>query len=81
MLGIRPEDFEITPEGATFAVRVVEPLGSHVLLTGEMAGQMIRVVVPPDCAAGGGDTLQIRPLSDRIRWMAAQDGQALEEVA
>ena len=38
----------VAAEGFAFAVRVAEPLGSHIVLTGESAGQRVRVIVPPE---------------------------------
>jgi multiple sugar transport system ATP-binding protein len=83
MMGVRPEDFELTAasDGVAFAVRVVEPLGAHVLLTGEILAQQIRVTMAPDCTARGGDTLHLRPLPSRIRWMSVPHGQALGMAA
>ena len=37
-----------------FDVRVVEPMGSHLLLTGAIDGQLARIVAPPDRDGGGG---------------------------
>src|SRR5580700_7125288 len=50
VLGVRPEDLQPTAaaEGFPFVVRVAEPLGSHIMLTGESAGQRVRVIVPPE---------------------------------
>jgi multiple sugar transport system ATP-binding protein len=81
MLGIRPEDLEIADHGLAFGVRVLEPLGSHVLVTGEVEGQQLRVMLPPDCGARAGDTLHLQPVPGRIRWMRAADGTALEITA
>jgi multiple sugar transport system ATP-binding protein len=83
MMGVRPEDLELTTvsDGAAFSVRVVEPLGPHVLLTGEILAQQVRVTMPPDCLARGGDILYLRPLPGRIRWMSVPHGQALGMTA
>ncbi len=80
VMGIRGEDLDITggDDGFAFVVRVVEPMGSHVLLTGTVEGQQIRVVAPSDCRAGGGETLHLRPRPNRISWMDPTTGAALE---
>ena len=78
VLGIRGEDLQIADDGLAFEVRVVEPMGSHTLLTGTVAGQQIRVVAPSDARPGHGETLHVRPLPDRISWMDAASGAALE---
>ena len=61
-----------------FEVRVVEPMGSHTLLTGAVMGQQVRVVAPSDARPQPGSMLQLRPLPDRISWMDAESGAALE---
>jgi multiple sugar transport system ATP-binding protein len=83
VMGIRPEDLAPSraTEGVALAVRVLEPLGSHVLLTGDIAGQQVRVMLPPDITARPGDTLHVQPIAGRIRWMSAAAGTALEEMA
>ncbi|HEY2619300.1 MAG TPA: ABC transporter ATP-binding protein [Acetobacteraceae bacterium] len=80
MLGIRPEDLELTEggDGFAFRVQVPEPLGSHVLLTGQADGQSLRVAIPPDRNIGAGQTVTLRPNPERIGWMDPATGLALE---
>ncbi|MCW3475345.1 ABC transporter ATP-binding protein [Limobrevibacterium gyesilva] len=80
VMGVRGEDLEITAPGTgfPFAVRVVEPMGSHTLLTGSVTGQMIRVVAPSDSRPAPGDVLHVRPLQGHVSWMDAATGAALE---
>ena len=80
VMGIRGEDLQITGDGdgLAFQVRVVEPMGSHTLLTGTVDGQQIRVVAPSDARPDQGTILQLKPLTDRISWMDAASGAALE---
>jgi multiple sugar transport system ATP-binding protein len=82
MLGVRPEDLELADAGQGFAFRiqVPEPLGPHVLLTGETDGQPLRVVIPPDRAVAAGQTVTLRPLVERVAWMDPATGRALEDV-
>jgi len=79
VLGVRPEDLEpaAAAEGFPFAVRVAEPLGSHITLTGETVGQRLRVVVPPDTPVRVGATMHLRPRHDRIVWMDPASGAAI----
>ena len=49
-----------------------------VLLTGTAAGQQIRVVAPSEARPEQGAVLQLRPLPERISWMDAASGAALE---
>jgi multiple sugar transport system ATP-binding protein len=78
VMGVRGEDFEIvTTDAIPFEVIVAEPMGSHTLLTGTVAGQQMRVVAPSDALPQRGEKLQLRPLPDRISWMDADSGAAL----
>ncbi len=79
MLGIRPEDLALVgPEdGFGFRVQVAEPLGPHILATGEAAGQMMRVAIPPDHPVRPGESLHLRPDPARIAWMDPDSGWAL----
>jgi multiple sugar transport system ATP-binding protein len=78
LLGVRPEDLEIADEGFAFEVRIVEPLGSHTLLTGTASGQQIRAIAPPDRRPAPGARLRLRPRPGAVRWMDAVTGAALE---
>jgi multiple sugar transport system ATP-binding protein len=80
VMGIRGEDLEIVADGTgmPFEVRVIEPMGSHTLLTGTVTGQQMRVVAPSDTRPQPGAKLRLRPLPDRISWMDAESGLALE---
>ena len=79
MLGVRPEDLEptVAAEGFSFTVRVTEPLGPHIMLTGESVGQPVRVVVPPDRPVPVGATMHLRPRYDRVVWMDPASGAAI----
>jgi multiple sugar transport system ATP-binding protein len=79
VMGIRGEDLPITGagNGLPFVVRVIEPMGSHTLLTGTVEGQMIRVMAPSDRRPAIADVLHLRPPADRISWMDAVTGIAL----
>ncbi len=78
MLGIRPEDLVIAERGLAFRVQVVEPLGSHLLLTGEAEGQRMRALVPPDTIVQAGSILMLRPDESHLAWMHPDTGVALE---
>ncbi|MBO1075460.1 ABC transporter ATP-binding protein [Roseomonas marmotae] len=85
VLGLRAEDLQpATPrDGFAFELRVAEPLGSHLLLTGTTEGQLMRVVVPYADGAlpQPGQVLHLRPNLDRLNWMDAAKGVALESRA
>ena len=78
MLGVRPEDLTIAEHGLGFRVQVVEPLGAHLLLTGEADGQRMRVLVPPDTVVRAGSVLTLRPDESHLAWMHPDTGVALE---
>jgi multiple sugar transport system ATP-binding protein len=82
VMGVRPEDLEpvVAAEGFPFMVRVAEPLGPHIMLTGEADSQQIRVVVPPDTSARVGETMHLRPRHERIVWMDPASGVAVRPV-
>jgi multiple sugar transport system ATP-binding protein len=78
VLGVRPEDLAPAEDGFGFRVQVVEPLGSHLLLTGTTEGQSLRVVVPPDTAVRMGETIALRPDLSHVAWMHSDTGEALQ---
>jgi multiple sugar transport system ATP-binding protein len=80
MLGIRPEDLEVAEPGFAFRVHVPEPLGPHILLTGDVEGQNLRVAVAPDFAVRPGDVVTLRPNPARLAWMDPDTGAALEST-
>jgi multiple sugar transport system ATP-binding protein len=79
VLGIRPEDLAPSDAalGFPFMLRVAEPLGSHIMLTGETAGQHLRVVVSPETPVHIGMTMHLNPRRDRIVWMDPANGTAV----
>ena len=65
---IRPEDLRTADTGLALTVRVVEPLGAHLLVTGEVDGHLFRAVLDSDLEVARGDVLTLAPLPDRVRW-------------
>ncbi|WP_342239510.1 ABC transporter ATP-binding protein [Inquilinus sp. OTU3971] len=76
--GIRPEDVEIRGDGLPGAIRVVEPLGPHKLLTVDVAGHLFRAVVDNEHAVEPGQAISLRPKPGRGRWFDAETGLALQ---
>jgi multiple sugar transport system ATP-binding protein len=78
---IRPEDLAPAKEGAanTIAakVRIVEPLGPHVLVTCDVDGSLFRAVLESDLVVSPGQTLTLAPIADRVRWFDASTTTAL----
>ena len=69
---IRPEDLYPSASGLAAVVKVVEPLGAHVLVTCAIDGQMFRAVLDNDTKVAPGETLTLQPNADRIRWFDPQ---------
>jgi multiple sugar transport system ATP-binding protein len=80
MLGLRAED--AVPVGAgygiPFDVRVVEPMGAHLLLTGAVGEQPLRAIAPPDAAIEPGARIGLRPDASRLSWFDPATGHRLE---
>ncbi len=74
LLGIRAENIETSVEPARSGdvllaqVLVVEPLGSHALITTVADGQAIKVATRTDFAARPGDRVALRFEPEKIRW-------------
>ena len=72
LAGIRGENVIATAERVPGAVpgrvRVVEPLGSHVLVTVTIEGTELKVLAPSDFAADEDAELWLRPVPEKVRW-------------
>ena len=85
LVGIRAENIEAraeAPDGTAGALAgetlVVEPLGSHLLITAAIGGQQLKVVTRTDFPAGPGRPIWLRPEQDKIRWLRPADGLAVQ---
>ena len=65
---IRPEDVRPADSGLPATVKLVEPLGAHLLVTCDVAGSMFRAILDSDMTLKHGDRLSLAPLPDRVRW-------------
>jgi multiple sugar transport system ATP-binding protein len=83
ILGIRAENIEARaeatddPASLQGEVLVVEPLGSHLLLTVLVDGQQIKVLTRTDFPTAPGRPIWLHPEADKIRWHRGSDGVAL----
>jgi multiple sugar transport system ATP-binding protein len=72
LAGIRGENVIATAERVPGAVpgqvRVVEPLGSHVLVTVTIEGTEFKVLAPSDFTAEEDAELWLRPVPGKVRW-------------
>jgi multiple sugar transport system ATP-binding protein len=68
LLGFRGEDVTLVPaaDGLPFTIKVVEPMGSHLLLTGQSQGERLRIVAPPDAELPTGIELGLKINLERI---------------
>ncbi len=84
MLGIRPENLALVPRQQANTlpgkILVVEPLGSHKLLTMQVESEMAKASVPPDQPVSTGDQVWLHFDPDKIRWMDAESGEAIHAV-
>ncbi len=80
-LGIRAENIQALDrqaEGAlTGTVMVIEPLGSHSLLTVRVGEETLKVNTRADATFQPGQPIWLRLVPEKIRWMDKTTGQAL----
>ena len=80
-VGIRAENvqtFTVPQAGAIPAkVLVVEPLGSHLLLTMQIGDQNLKVTTPSDFPAETDGQLWLQPDYGKLRWLDPESGVAL----
>jgi len=84
LVGIRAENIMATAtapaSGSALQAEtvVVEPLGSHLLVTATIDGQVLKVVTRTDFPARPGDAIWLQPETDKLRWLRASDGASIE---
>jgi len=76
LLGIRAENVELVEAGSTGVlhgrVLVVEPLGSHNLVTLQVGAEQLKATTRPDHRLERDQEVGIRIDADRIRWLDAE---------
>ncbi len=83
-VGLRAENIEAsisdsaTSQGFPTKVLVVEPLGSHLLLTTQLGSQSLKVVTPADFPIGPAQALWLKPDLNKLRWLDAESGTLLQ---
>jgi len=80
-IGIRPEhiavEFAAVPSGVPAQVSVLEPIGSHQVLTLQVGAEVVKVVVPPEFTAEPGRRVWLRFDPARLRLMDPGSGRAI----
>jgi len=80
-LGIRAEAIVVEPETGDGLIKatviVVEPLGSHNLLTVKSGDDLLKVSTPPHLFPEPDSSIWLRLEPRRIRWMDAESGRAI----
>ena len=80
LLGVRPED--LAPAAAdqpaiAGRVKVVEPLGSHQLVTLTVEDRLLRWSTDTDLRLQPGESVRLVPRPDRLRWFDPESGEAV----
>ena len=82
LLGIRAENVEIVgpdgPGSLRARVLVIEPLGSHNLVTLAVGAEQLKATTRPDKRLERDQAVGVRIDPDRIRWLDAERGVALD---
>lgn len=68
VFALRPEDLRPATSGLPARVKIVEPLGPHLLVTCDIDGHLFRAVLDTDNKVKAGEILHLAPVRDRIRW-------------
>jgi len=84
LVGIRAENIEATSAdqrsgdtGLVARTVVVEPLGSHVLVTARVADQLVKVMTGVDAPIAAGDDLWLQPVAGKLRWFDPASGDEI----
>ena len=85
LLGIRPENITLTTEQPTnrltnrlqARILVVEPLGSHKLVTTRVGDEIVKVLAPIDQPVAPNDETWLDFDAAKVRWMDAESGKAI----
>ena len=84
ILGIRAESIVVEPESAEGLIEatvvVVEPLGSHNLLTVRSGEDLLKVSTSPRLFPQPDSSVWLRIETNRIRWMDPETGSAVDSA-
>ena len=78
LMGVRPEDFRVSTTDTTgtlpMTVSFVEHLGPHLMISGTLAGQPLKINAEPSLRVTRGGTLYLTPNLRRTRWLDPVSG-------
>jgi multiple sugar transport system ATP-binding protein len=81
LVGIRAENIEAvaqpSPDALPVQVEVVEPVGSHLLVTALLGDQRLKLLTRTDFPAQADRPLWIRPEPGKLRWFDAKTGHEI----
>jgi len=75
--GVRPEHFQLDPNGVPAKVHVVEPTGSETQVLAEFAGASVLCAFRERVSAKPGETIHITPDPSLVHLFDAGTGQRL----
>jgi len=78
VLGVRAEHITIAGDGVPARVMVVEPLGSHALVTVLVGKTAVKIQAPIDVAVRPDQAINLRFDEATLRWMDAGTGSAIQ---
>lgn len=85
LIGIRAENIDAVTQPAPAALpahtEVVEPLGSHLLVTARLSDQPIKLLTRADLPVAPQQALWIRPAIEKLRWFDPDTRLELQAVA
>ena len=77
LVGIRPEDVVIFPEGALASVKVVEPTGHENIVLFDMNGCDVVARLPPDTRLQHGERIPLGFRTSKIHFFEGREGKRL----
>jgi multiple sugar transport system ATP-binding protein len=84
LLGIRAENVEVTTDRAANQLRgtvmVVEPLGSHNLVTLRLGGELLKATMPADARPAPDQEVGVTIDPAHIRWLDSDAGVAIDRA-
>ena len=81
VLGVRAEHLTIAADGVPAVVQVVEPLGSHALITALVGRTPVKIQAPVDTPVRPNEQVRLAVDGARIRWMDDRSGAAIDAPA